>query len=43
MNLPNIKEARARTNKKVEIKRDEYHLSSSARQLGIGKNFSKAG
>lgn len=39
MNLPNIKEARARTNKKVEIKRDEYHLSSSARQLGIGKNY----
>lgn len=39
MNLPNIKEARVRTNKKVEIKRDEYQLSSSARQLGIGKNY----
>ncbi len=39
MNLPNIKEARIRTDKKVEIKRDEYQLSPSMKVLGVGKNY----
>ena len=39
MNLPNIKEARIRTDKKVEIKRDEYQLSPSMKALGVGKNY----
>ena len=39
MNLPNIKEARKRTNKEVEIKRDEYQLSPSMKTLGVGKNY----
>ena len=39
MNLPNIKEARKRTNKEVEIKRDEYQLSPSMKTLGVGKKY----
>jgi len=39
MNLPSIKEARVRTDKKVEIKRCEYMLDSVELKLGVGKKY----
>ena len=39
MNLPNIKEARIRTKNKVEIKRDDYHITSTTKELGKNKYY----
>ncbi len=39
MNLPNLNEARKRTNKKVEIREDKYKLSNTQKAIGINKNY----
>ena len=39
MNMPSLKNARIRTNKMVEIKRDEYKISDSMKNVGKGKKY----
>ncbi len=39
MNLPNLKEARKRTNKDILIKTDEYCVSDELKELGKGKKY----
>lgn len=39
MNLPNINEARIRTNKQTIIKRDDYTIDEETRTLGLGKKY----
>ena len=39
MNLPNIKEARIRTNNKVEIKRNDYIIPDSIKDIGENKTY----
>ena len=39
MNMPSLKNARIRTNKMVEIKRDEYRISDSMKNIGKGKKY----
>ena len=39
MNLPNIKEARIRTKNKVEIKRNDYIIPDSIKEIGKNKTY----
>lgn len=39
MNLPNLASARVRTKNKVEIKRDDYVIPNSIKEIGNGKNY----
>lgn len=39
MNLPNIKEARIRTDKKVEVIRDDYIIPTSVKEIGKNKKY----
>ncbi len=39
MNLPNIKEARKRTNNKVEVFYDKYQIPESIKNIGNGKKY----
>ena len=39
MNLPNLKEAKVRTNKKIAIKNDDYKVPSSMKNIGKNKKY----
>ena len=39
MNLPNLNDARIRTKNKVEIKRDDYIIPDSIKNIGINKKY----
>ena len=39
MNLPNLKEARVRTDKTVEIKRDDYVIPDSVAGVGVNRHY----
>ena len=39
MNLPNIKDARIRTNKKIEIRRNDYSVPISIKNIGKNKKY----
>lgn len=39
MNLPNLKEARIRTDRSSVIKRDDYHIPDGIRGVGVGKYY----
>lgn len=39
MNLPNLKEAKVRTNKKIAIKNDDYQVPSSMKNIGTNKKY----
>ena len=39
MNLPNLKEARIRTKNKIEIKRDDYLIPDSVKNIGKNKTY----
>ena len=39
MNLPNLKEAKVRTNKKIRIIKDDYKIDSEMKKIGEGKKY----
>ena len=39
MNMPSLSDARIRTNSKTKIKRDEYKISDSMKNIGINKKY----
>ena len=39
MNIPNLKEARKRTNNKVSIKDNEYKVTANQRKIGLNKKY----
>ena len=39
MNLPNLNEARKRTNKEILIKTNEYIVKENLKELGLGKKY----
>ncbi|NLM63598.1 MAG: tRNA (N6-isopentenyl adenosine(37)-C2)-methylthiotransferase MiaB [Mollicutes bacterium] len=39
MDLPNLKEARKRTDKKVEVLTDSYRLTEELKKLGLNRNY----
>ncbi len=39
MNLPNLKDAKIRTNKEIKIIRDDYNVPESMKSIGVNKKF----
>ena len=39
MNLPNLNEAKIRTKNKIEIKRNDYKIPESVKNIGLNKNY----
>ena len=39
MNLPDLKEAKVRTNKEIKIIRDDYKVPENMKKIGEGKKY----